>query len=400
MTETPLRICIFSRGMLRHNNYLATAMVRVARILRELGHEVTALTTAAGSGPTEVVEEEGCTVHYLAATVPGKAEKVFWRESARAFDRLHAERPFDLIFGRGDATWGFFNYSRQAGLVPVVSHQGTFPRWLHQVETRAGQIGRWLAYPLALAFAFPDRRLRGCMQRSARVICITPQLADGFARAYWWKKPRTVWLTYGMDLSAFRPKPTETRPPRLVSVGRLTWDKGIIPMIDMLAILRNREAVLEAVGPASDRIRAALLAHASARGVAERYSLAGPIPNSDVPDRMAGATAFIFPSTHAEGLGKVVLEAMSSGIPVVAYRLPALEGLVEDGVTGWLVPIRSVSALADRVDRLLADPALAARMGAAARRKIEAEFRPDAVMDRWRQLLAEVVAEARHSRQA
>jgi glycosyltransferase involved in cell wall biosynthesis len=389
-----MRICIFARSMARHSTYHTPALARVGQILHGLGHEVTALTTALRDGSSGVFVDDGIETHHLAGTEPGKSGAAFWTESARAFDRLHAARRFDLVIGRGTSTWGFFTQSTLASGVPAISHQGTYPRWLHQLETRAGRLGRWLAWPLAPAFALKDRRFLRCQQRSARVICITPQLAEGFARACWWHPPRTVWLTYGMDLAAFHPRPPPTdAPPRLISVGRLTWDKGIIPMIDMLAALQNRAAVLEMVGPASDRIRAAVLAHAAARGVTERYSAPGPVPNPEVPARMAGAVAFIFPSTHAEGLGKVVLEAMASGLPVVAYRLPVLEGLVEDGVTGWLVPIRSVSAITERVDRLLADPMLGARMGAAARAKIEAEFRPDVVLDRWQALLSEVVAE-------
>jgi glycosyltransferase involved in cell wall biosynthesis len=119
------------------------------------------------------------------------------------------------------------------------------------------------------------------------------------------------------------------------------------------------------------------------------------VQHEDVPKKLAGAGAFLFPSTHAEGLGKVVLEAMAAGVPVVAYRLPVLEGIIEDGVTGFLVPIRSVRAMAARVDQVLADPALRARMGAAARRKIEMDFAPDAIQAQWQALLAVVVAEAR-----
>jgi glycosyltransferase involved in cell wall biosynthesis len=113
-----------------------------------------------------------------------------------------------------------------------------------------------------------------------------------------------------------------------------------------------------------------------------------------VPSRLAGAAAFLFPSTHAEGLPKVVIEAMATGLPVVAYRMPVLDSLIEDGVTGFQVPARSVRAMIGRADQLLADPALAARIGAAARHRIETHFTPEAINARWRVLLAEVLAES------
>ena len=396
MTEVKLRICVFSRSMRQHSSYHTPALARIARVLRDLGHEVTALTTSLPEGKAGILQEDGCQVHYLAGTNWRRSDKDFWRASAAEFDRLHAERPFDLVVGRGSSTWGFFAHSRNAGAVPVVSHQGTYPRWLHQLESRLGAVARWIAYPLALVYAPGNRRVGHCLQRSDRVVCNSPQLADAFRRAYWWHPPRTVWVTYGVDLTPFHPAaPQPGQPPRLLSLGRLTWDKGILPMIDMLARLKNREAVLEAVGPATPRVRQAVLARAARQGVSARYSAPGPIPNQDVPGRMAGAAAFIFPSTHAEGLPKVVLEAMSAGVPVVAYRLPVLEGLIEDGVAGFQVPIRSVAAMAERVDLLLSDPDLAAQMGAAARHKIETEFTPKAINAKWQVLLAEVVAEAK-----
>lgn len=385
--------------MRRHRGYFTPHSGLIARVLADLGHEVTVLTgdVPEGGGATDI--EGGVTVRYLAGVAAAKGGEPFWTESAAAFDRLHAERPFDIVFGRGAVTWGFLHHSRFAREVPLILHEGTYPQWLHQLETRLGRAGQALGALLAPVFALNNRKTAACMQRAARVVCITPALAAALRRAFWWRPPRAVTLTYGFDPSAYHPRPVPTdAPPRLVSVGRLTWDKGIIAMIDVLARLQNRTTTLEAMGPASAKIKAAVLGHASKRGVSDRYHAPGPVQHEEVPDRLAGAVAFLFPSTHAEGLGKVVLEAMAAGLPVVAYRLPVLEGLIVDGVTGFQVPIRSVAAMADRVDALIADPALCARMGAAARHKIETDFTPAAINTQWQALLAEVVAEARARR--
>jgi glycosyltransferase involved in cell wall biosynthesis len=394
-TTRPLRLCIFASIMRRHRGYFTPHSGLVARILADLGHEVTVLTAELPDGGGAVETEDGVEVHYLAGVPPKKKNDTYWKASAAAFDRLHAERPFDIVFGRGVATWGFFRHSRHADQVPVILHEGTYPQWLHQVETRSGRLAPLLAYGLAPFFALKNREVRICLRSAARVVCNNPHLAAAFRRTTWWAPPRVTSIVYAMRSQPAASNAQQAdQPPRLVSVGRLAWDKGVIPMINVLARLSDRTATLEAMGPASAKMRKAVLDHAMRQGVGQRYSVAGPVQHEDVPQRLAGAAAFLFPSTHAEGLPKVVLEAMASGVPVVAYHLPVLDGIIEDGVNGYLVPIRSVPEMADRVDRLLADPALAARMGAAARRKIEADFAPDVINDRWRALLAEVVAEA------
>jgi len=393
--ERPLRLCILAPVMRRHRGYFTPHSGLVAKVLADLGHEVVVLTADLPEGGGLVEAENGFEVHYLAGTPVSKGGEPFWRDTAAAFDRLHAERPFDIVFGRGLAVWGFLKHSRFADTVPVILHEGTYPRWLHQIETRAGRIAPLLARILAPVFALKNHKYQTCMQRAARVVCITPELAAAFRREAWWHPPRCVALTYGFDTSRYHPRdPAATVPPRLVSLGRLTWDKGALRMIDVLAGLKHKTVTLEAIGPASPKVQKAILDRVAKQGVSARYSAPGQVQHEEVPDRLAGAAAFLFPSTHAEGLGKVVLEAMAAGLPVVAYHLPVLEGLVEDGVTGFLVPIRNVEAMSDRVDRLLADPGLGAKMGAAARKKIESEFSPQAINDQWQALLAEVVAEA------
>jgi glycosyltransferase involved in cell wall biosynthesis len=392
--ERPLRLCVIARIMRRHRGYFTPHSGLMAKVMAGLGHEVVVLTADLPEGGGAVETADGLTTHYLAGVSPGKGGEVFWRNTAAEFDRLHAERPFDVVIGRGVATWGFFQHSRFAKDVPVILHEGTYPQWLHQIETRTGPVAPALSWVLAPFFALKNGKLRACIASAARVVCITPELAAGLRRAFWWNPPRALCVTYGFDTSRYVVRPPDT-PPRLVSLGRVTWDKGILPMIDVLARLQRRDVTLEAMGPASSKIRAAVLDHARKRGVSDRYSATGAVQHEEVPERLAGALAFLFPSTHAEGLGKVVLEAMAAGLPVVAYRLPVLEGLIEDGVTGYLVPIRSVDAMVERVDGLIADPELAARMGAAARAKIEAEFAPAAINAQWQALLVEVVAEAR-----
>jgi glycosyltransferase involved in cell wall biosynthesis len=105
-------------------------------------------------------------------------------------------------------------------------------------------------------------------------------------------------------------------------------------------------------------------------------------------DRLARATVYVLPS-YSEGLPMSVLEAMSAGLPVVTTPVGGLTDVVEDGKQGLLVEPGNVAQLADALDRLLCDPALRLRLGAAARAQAEAMFSVQQVVPRIEQLYVE-----------
>ncbi len=390
----PMRVCIFARAMPKHRPYYPVPAAMIAEVLSQLGHEVVVLTTSIRDVKSLCEKEGDVTVHYLEGTSPGVLDKRFWFSSAKKFDEFHSQGPFDLVLGRGPSTWGFFTYSRYASEIPVISHEGTYPLWMHQLERRAGFLREFLMSPLAVLFSLGDSRYRICMKRSARVVCNSPALANAFERAYWWNPPNTDFIPYGFDTSPYKIASSPSglkNPPTLIFVGRLTWDKGVLAMLDILSSLERKDVTLEMIGPISEKVEAKVKRHAQTLGVSDRIIVSGPEFNSRIPERLSGASLFLFPSTHPEGLSKSVMEAMAAGLPVVSYRLPGIETLVEDGVTGWLVPSRSIPDAARKVDELLSDPLKIIEMGAAARRKIEDDFSPNAILERWRELLGAVV---------
>ena len=90
----------------------------------------------------------------------------------------------------------------------------------------------------------------------------------------------------------------------------------------------------------------------------------------------------------------VLLEAALAGKPVVATAFAGAYDAIEDGVSGYIVPIRDPQAVAERVTRLLDDPALSVRMGAAGRELVQERFRPSAVLEQYRRMW-EVTATSR-----
>ncbi len=120
-------------------------------------------------------------------------------------------------------------------------------------------------------------------------------------------------------------------------------------------------------GPLYDTLRQRIAAHPQGR----RIHCLGR--RSDVPALMKSATCLVLPSRW-EGMPNVVLEAMASGLPVVAYDVEGVRELIPDSRFGIVVPTGEAAMLADAVRRLLADPSLRKDLAQAARERIASAF--------------------------
>jgi glycosyltransferase involved in cell wall biosynthesis len=121
----------------------------------------------------------------------------------------------------------------------------------------------------------------------------------------------------------------------------------------------------------------------------ERVHFPGAVLRDALPDLYRAADLFVLPAVHdargnVDGLPNVILEAMASGLPVVASGISGIPLAVVDGETGSLVPERDTAALAGALAALLADPERRRALGRAGRRRAVAELTWDAVARRYR----------------
>jgi D-inositol-3-phosphate glycosyltransferase len=155
--------------------------------------------------------------------------------------------------------------------------------------------------------------------------------------------------------------------PVLLFVGRIQPLKGLDVAVRALAELRDERAMLVAVGGPSgldgevEEAKVRLLAEEL--GVEDRIRWIAPQPHYLLSTFYRAADVVLVPS-RSESLGLVALEAAACGTPVVAAAVGGLRTLVEDGRTGFLIDSRDPNAFAAATDELLADPVLAAAMGA------------------------------------
>jgi glycosyltransferase involved in cell wall biosynthesis len=191
----------------------------------------------------------------------------------------------------------------------------------------------------------------------------------------------------GLDTAAF--SPAERRDGdgtlRILNVARLTGVKGHPVLLEAVAELRRggRDVRLTIVGDGPERER--LRRQASELGIDSAVDLPGAVGQDRIRDHFAAADVFCVPS-FAEGVPVVLMEAMAMELPVVATRVMGVGELVEDGVHGLLVAPARADRLADALAQLADDPERRARMGAAGRRKVQAEFEQDASAARLAEL--------------
>ena len=191
--------------------------------------------------------------------------------------------------------------------------------------------------------------------------------------------------------------PDESRrsiEPRFLFVGRLNEQKGVVHLLHALARMRGG-AALDVVGDGADA--AALHALADELGIAARVRWIPSVRQEELPALYRGATALVLPSRD-EGLGLVAVEAQLCGTPVVASRSGGIPDVVEDGVTGLLVPPAEPAALAAAMDAVLARPDRGAALGASGRQAALARFTPEAAGRRYAALYADALAGRAHAR--
>ena len=153
--------------------------------------------------------------------------------------------------------------------------------------------------------------------------------------------------------------------PRVGYVGRLAEQKAPHRLVEAFGEVDDRaRLVLVGDGPLRPVVEAAVAA-SPARA---RITCRGFVPHAQVPSVLAALDVLVLPSVYEE-MGSVLVEAMASGLPVVASNVGGIPEVVVDGITGLLVPPDDVPALGKAVDELVRDDQLRARIGAAARER-------------------------------
>jgi colanic acid/amylovoran biosynthesis glycosyltransferase len=277
---------------------------------------------------------------------------------ARRYDIVHAH------FGTG-AVYAY-PYARRYQRPLVVTFHGYDVALLRSRERY--HPGRW-QYLLSS---------RGIFRDASLLLCASTQLAEMISELS--GRPEKVRVyRLGVELERFRKDFARGDVPRVLMVGRFVEKKGFEYGIRAFArvVHEGQPATLTLVGTgALERSYRKLI---SELGVEAHVTFAGVLTPDEVAEELARTDVLLAPSCTARngdlesGL-LVAKEAGAASVPVIGSRHGGIPEIVEEGITGYLVPERDERALAARLGSVLADPALRAQLGASARAKMEREY--------------------------
>ncbi|MDO8622291.1 MAG: glycosyltransferase family 4 protein, partial [bacterium] len=246
-----------------------------------------------------------------------------------------------------------------------------------------GMLFRWYArWTLPRVLRFADR-----------IVVSSRDYADHGALAPFVAKlgDRLVEIPFGVDTERFAPDGNQGLRIKnhgdcaILLVGGLDRAhafKGVPILLD--AVARIPDVRLRVVG--NGDLQPHYERRAQALGISDRVEFLGSVSDTDLPGVYRRSDILVLPSTaRSEAFGIVLLEAMASGIPVIASDLPGVRTVVVDGQTGLLAPPGDATALEGSLVGLTGNSERARQMGAAARRRAEERYAWDRVMDAWEQ---------------
>lgn len=258
----------------------------------------------------------------------------------------------------------------------VHAHEGHGHSWMLRVA-RGGSARQVLSRRVAFAIRNPFSRWK--YRRLERVLAVS-QFVAAQVRATGLASTRIAIVPDGLALHDL-PDAAEARQRVrarcgidanarwLVCLGALTPEKGVRDAIAALALMpADCQLVLPGRGP----LRSQLRRQAAALGCAARVHFVADA--AATPAEWVAASDVLLMPSRAEGFGSAALLAMALERPVVASRAGGIPEVIEEGVTGLLVPVGATMALAEASLRLLQDPALASRLTAAAQVRLRERF--------------------------
>ena len=325
-----------------------TGTVDLAKYLVRHGHRC--VVVSAGGNLVDELREAGISHYEL--PVESKAFWVMFKAAAE-LSRIIAREKIDVFHARSRVpAWVGFMACRKTGTVFLTTAHGHYSRHIFSYMMGGGK------YTIVPSSVIGKHMMEDFGVPLANIRLI----------------PRSL----DLERFTFRgPRPRKNKEFVIGVIGRITPIKGQIYFLKAMArILRSAPYVkgwiVGSVSQGKDNYMEELEVWTRRLGLSEAVSFLGN--RRDVPEVLQGLDALVMPSIAEESFGRVVVEAQAVGVPVIASRVGGVVEIIEDGQDGLLVFPKDDEAIAQAALRLIGEPALAERLMAAGRRKVEEKY--------------------------
>jgi glycosyltransferase involved in cell wall biosynthesis len=277
--------------------------------------------------------------------------------------------PCSIFHGWMGLSLASLRSAKQKGAMTVLENAGRHPRHWHQAGVE--ECLRFGIKPRERSTTLPSlliRRMKREFELCDRVVVPSTIAYRSFAE--FGMEHKTVIVPTGVDTNAFSPRPRQENRDvfRACFVGRVELAKGAGYLLQAWKRLALPNAELLLVGEVKPEMNALLRTHADSS-----IRMTGIVPPQKLAEHYRESDVFVFPSVN-EGLAQVLLEAMSSGLPVIASDYSGAVDCVTDGKEGFVIPVRDVDRLAEAILWCYQHRDETRAMGIAARAKIETQF--------------------------
>jgi glycosyltransferase involved in cell wall biosynthesis len=341
------------------------------------GYSVHVISTRRKGEPAEA-EEDGVQIH--------RADAPFNLSALKLLTKLR-ENSHDQIIHSHSTCGLFYPAIKPVLRTPLVSHiHGTTHT---HFSPKSIQLGEAESREALLDIALSTFREKFIWSRADALVLVSEAIATDLLDYYRLRPSIMKVVNNGVDTSYFRPQAQVRMPPGfetlegrdiILFVGHFGYREGLYFLLKAMKDLKNEfpNARLACIGGTPKWLRSTEYWSALNGWIKEfeldgRVTLLDSVPHTSLANYYAAAKVFILPSYY-ESFAKVALEAAASGLPVVATDRGGLREIVQDGVTGFLVPFGDSEAISDRISRILSDERLSKELGARARRRVEENF--------------------------
>ncbi|MDA8156949.1 MAG: glycogen synthase [Actinomycetota bacterium] len=379
----------------------------LSRALAALGHEVRVFCFSSSPGKNpERLKQGGLSVQYIGAgpdfKAPGQAIKAMLDTLSRDLEMAGLANQADIIHCH---TW----YAHMAGVLAKKFYGIPLVLTAHSLEVSRP----WKGEQLGAAYSVSAWIEQNSYAAADGVIAVSGAMAADLAALQGVPQGKIKVIHNGIDTDEFAPGAdpegstlrrhglSQIEKPYALFIGRLSRQKGIELLLEAVPHINTAlSVVLCAAAPESPGMEADV-AQSVNRLRTEGYKvfwIKEHVPRDALAALYANACIFLCPSIY-EPFGIINLEAMASGIPVVASNVGGIPEVVEDGATGILVDFEAGAGrgefprrFAAAVNRLFEAPELRQKMGAAARRRVQRDFSWAAIAEKTVQFYEEVSA--------